>query len=469
VGLACLISILVIRSLLLISKQVAVEPAPSLVLNTQVVTEHLAQSTRFRTISSQDPSFLEPKAFLQFHDYLAHSFPNTHRALKREIIGKYSLLFTWHGREKDLKPVLFLAHLDVVPVEGGTDVSWAYPPFAGEIEEGYIWGRGSLDDKVSVLGMLEAVERLLDHGYQPRRTLYFAFGHDEEIGGNGGAGTIAALLQSRTVELEFILDEGGAITDGILSGVSRPVALIGIAEKGYVSLEVTVKGEGGHSSMPSQNSAVDILISALHRLGKQPFPGKIEGGMHHLMEFLAPEMPFIAKTVLANQWLLGFLVTHKLGLLPATNAGIRTTLAVTIIEGGTKENVLPMNARAILNLRILPGDTIKSVMSQVRQVIDDPRVFIRIVNSAREPSPESHINSWAFRTLQRTIGEIFPKVLVAPFLVTGATDSFHYRELVPKGTYRFSPIWLKPADLNRIHGTNERISIENYENGDEAC
>ena len=332
-GLACLFSILFIRSLLLTSKQVAVEPAPPLNLNTQVVTDHLAQSLRFRTISFQDPTQSEPKAFLQFHDYLEHSFPNTHRVLRREIIGKHSLLFTWQGREKDLKPVLFLAHLDVVPAEGGTDVSWAdlhfggeieegyiwgrgslddkasvlgmreaverllehgfqsrrtswaYPPFGGEIEEGYIWGRGSLDDKASVLGMLEAVERLLEHDFQPRRTLYFAFGHDEEIGGNGGAAKIAAVLQSRTSELEFILDEGGAIMDGVFPLVSRPVAFVGIAEKGYLNLELTVRSEGGHSSMPSQNTALDILISALHRLGTQPFPARIDGGMRQMFEF----------------------------------------------------------------------------------------------------------------------------------------------------------------------------------------
>ena len=174
-------------------------------------------------------------------------------------------------------------------------------------------------------------------------------------------------------------------------------------------------------------------------------------------------MPFTPRTLLANQWLLGFLIKHKLGQIPTANAGIRTTLAITIIEGGTKENVLPTHARAILNLRILPGDTLEGVMDHVGQVIDDPRVVIQMVGVTREPSSESHINSWAFQTVQRTMSEIFPEAVVSPYLLPGGTDSYHYRNLAPKSIYRFSPIWLKPVDLPRIHGANERISIANYE------
>ena len=461
VALASLASLLLIRTVQLVPQQVEADPAMDVVVDVQAVTGHLAQAIRFPTISTQDPDKTDPQAFRRFHHYLERIFPRTHQVLKKKTVREHSLLFTWQGSEEGLKPILFLAHLDVVPVEAGTAALWSYPPFAGEVAGGYIWGRGALDDKVRVLATLEAVEKLLAEGFSPRRTLVFAFGHDEEVGGHRGAASIAALLKERGLEFEYVLDEGGFIAQGMFPGVSKPIALVGIAEKGYVSLEQAVKSDGGHSSMPPRQTAIGILSSAIHRLEEQQLPSRIEGPAHQLFEVLATEMPFGKRIVLANLWLFGSLVQRELAAAPSTNALIRTTIAPTMIYGGVKENVLPAQARAVVNLRLLPGDTIEGTIRQVGQIIDDPRVRIRPLGHPHEPSAVSGIETWGFVMLARTIHQIYGDVLVAPYLIPFTTDARHYAEL-SANIFRLTPVSVVPADLRRVHGTDERIAVEQY-------
>jgi carboxypeptidase PM20D1 len=352
--------------------------------------------------------------------------------------------------------------MDVVPVEPGTEDDWSFPPFEGRIANGYVWGRGTLDDKVRVLGILEAVEILLSQQFRPRRTVYLAFGHDEEVGGLQGASKIASLLRSRGVQLEYVLDEGGVITHGIIPGVPKPVALVGIAEKGYLSVELTVEGQGGHSSMPPRHTPVGVLSTAIHNLERNQFPVELRGASRKLFDYLAPEMPFSRKLVFANLWLLEWLVKCQLSASPETNALIRTTIAATMFEGSSKENVLPPMARAVVNFRILPGDRIDTVIDHVRRSVNNPQVTIRPLAFVSEPSRLSDTDSSIFRMLQQTIHEVFPEVVVAPSLVVGITDSRHYAEL-STNIYRFSPIRMRKEDLSRIHGTNERIPVENYD------
>ena len=461
-GLATLVSVLVIRTVLLLAKHEEVDPVADMTVDAQTIANHLAEAVRFQTISYEERERSSRAPFRGLHGYLARVFPKVHHTLSKEVVGDHSLLFTWQGRDDKLSPILFLAHQDVVPIEPGTEDLWTYPPFSGDIADGYIWGRGTLDDKVRILAMLEAVEMLLQEGYQPRRTLMFAFGQDEEVGGHKGAAKIAAILQARGLKFESVFDEGGAaITKGLLPGVSRPIALVGIAEKGYLNLELAVKGEGGHSSIPPPHTVVGILSSAIHRLEEQPFPARIEGATHKLAEALAQEMRFGQRVMLANLWLFGPLVRRELAGQPATNAAIRTTIAATMTQGGVKSNLLPMQARAVVNLRLLPGDTVKSTIARVDRIIDDPRVTISPLGHTSEPSIESSVESWGFVVLERSIRQIFGEVVVAPFLVPGATDSRHYAALTA-GIYRFSPFLISPDDLRRIHGTNERISVENY-------
>lgn len=462
-GLLLLVSVVLIRTARLTSIQVPVDPATAVAVDGQEVAEHLAAALQFQTISSEDSTDVRAEELIGLHEYLQQTYPLVHSTLTKELVGDYSLLYTWEGQEGGLNPILLMAHMDVVPVDPRTEDDWAYPPFEGRIAEGYIWGRGAMDDKAALTGILEAVEMLLGEGFQPRRTIQLAFGHDEEVGGQKGAALIADLLQSRGVELEYVLDEGALIADGIVPNISQPVAIVGLAEKGYVSIELTVEGTGGHSSMPPPETAVGVLSTAIHRLEQNQFPVRLEGPSRQGIDFLAPEMPFAMKMVLSNLWLFGGVVESQLAASPATNATVRTTTAATMFEGSIKENVLPTHARAVVNFRILPGDSIAGVIEHVRRTIADPRVQLRTMGRIiSEPSPISDTNTPSFEVLQRTIRQLFPEVLVAPGQVVAATDSRHYAEL-SRNIYRFYPLWANSEDLERIHGTNERVSIENYE------
>jgi carboxypeptidase PM20D1 len=446
----------------LASKQVPSGEPDALDLDAQGAAERLARATTFQTISHQDPGAFDAAPFLGLHDYLEQAFPRVHDVLTREVVNRYSLLYEWQGSDPSLRPAALAAHLDVVPIEPGTEGRWTQPPFGGRIVDGYIWGRGTLDDKGSALGILEAVEALLGEGFQPQRTVYLAFGHDEEIGGRHGAAQIAALLSERGVELDYVIDEGFAVVEGLVPFVSEPVGLVGVAEKGYVSVELVVETEGGHSAMPPKQTAIGILSAAIHKLEQNPFPAKLQGPARMMFDFLAPEMGVGMRAVLANLWLLGGIVKRQLAAAPVTNATLRTTTAPTVIEGGVKENILPTKVRAVVNFRIQPGDTVDYVVERVRRTVDDARVQVRASGDMKsEPSPVSPPDSLQFKALQRTIGQLFSGVVVAPGLVTGATDCRYYARL-SENAYRFSPLWVTQEDMERVHGTDERIAVEDY-------
>ena len=284
-GLLVLMSVLLFRTLALTSRQIAVSPGLSIQIDAQAAAARLAQALPFRTISYQDRSQFSRDAFLGLHQYLAKTFPEAHRTLQRELINDYSLLYTWAGTEPTLPPVLLLGHLDVVPVEPGTEKEWTYPPFSGTLADGYVWGRGAMDDKVAVLGALEAVEHLLRQRYTPRRTILLAFGHDEEIGGQAGAKSIVARLAQTGMRPVLILDEGMAILNGIVPGIDRPIASIGLAEKGYLSVELLAEGAGGHASMPPAHTSVRLPGSRHPCAGIHPMPAHTDGPAGALFQF----------------------------------------------------------------------------------------------------------------------------------------------------------------------------------------
>jgi carboxypeptidase PM20D1 len=423
----------------------------------------LAGSLRIPTISSEDPAVFDPRAFSTLHEYLQTAFPRVHAQLRRETVGTYSLLYTWPGSDASLNPILLIGHLDVVPVEPGTREQWQQDPFGGRIADGFVWGRGAIDNKSAVLGTLEAVEMLLAEGFRPVRTVYLAYGHDEEVGGAAGARQIAALLKARGIELEMVLDEGGVIGEGILPGITDPVALVGIAEKGFVTIELSTRVAGGHSSLPPRQSAVGILSAAVARLEKNPMAARLEGPTHQLFDRIGPNFPAIQRAIFANLWLTAPLVVRTLEASPATNAMVRTTTAPTIFQAGTKDNVLPSHARAVINFRILPGDTVATVMQHVRRAVDDDRVEVKTVGRfSAEPSPVSSTDSESFRTLERTIRSVVPNAIVAPYLVVVVTDARYYSGL-SRNVFRFLPLRLTQQDLERMHGTDERIRIHDYE------
>jgi len=462
VGAALLIGFALARTASDGSARLAVQPATDVAVP-EGAAERLAGSLRIPTVSHEDPAAFDAPSFHALHAYFEAAFPRVHSQLRRETAGTYSLLYTWPGSDDSLKPILLMAHLDVVPVEPGTESQWQADPFGGRIADGFIWGRGAIDNKSAVVATLEAVEMLLGEGFRPARTVYLAYGHDEETGGTRGAREIAALLARRGVQLEMVLDEGGAIGDGILPGVAVPVALIGIAEKGFASIELSTRAPGGHASLPQRQSAIGILSAAIARLEKSPMPARLEGPTRQLFERIGPQLPFVQRAVFANLWLTRALATHQLASEPATNAMVRTTAAATIFQAGTKDNVLASRARAVVNFRIAPSDSVAAVVEHVRRVIDDSRVELRIVGSfSAEPSAVSSTESDSFRKLERTIRSVTPDAIVAPYLVTAVTDSRHFAA-ISKTTFRFLPLRLAARDLERIHGADERISIRDYE------
>jgi carboxypeptidase PM20D1 len=459
--LVLLLAVVLARTAMVESKQVRAEPVTDLTVDARAAAERLAGAIRFPTISHEGGARVEDAAFRGLHQYLIQGFPRVHATLKREVVAGYSLLYTWPGTNPRLPPILLMSHTDVVPVEPGTEKAWTHPPYSGRIVDGYVWGRGSMDDKAGVMGILEAVELLLGKGFRPERTVYLAFGHDEEVGGAKGAVALAALLEKRGVRPGFILDEGGVIAEGMVPGIAAPVAMISTAEKGYVSVELVAEAEGGHSSMPPRSTAIGKLAEAVHRLEENPMSARIDGATKRSFEYLAPEMPFGPRMVLANLWLFGPLAERQFGAAPAANARIRTTMAATVFEGGVKENVLPSRARAVVNFRILQGDTIESVLRHVRKTVG-PDVKVAVTGSFPiDPSPESSVRAPEFGVLQHTIAQVFPGVLVSPNLLSGGTDTKHFRRL-SRNVYRFVPARVREQDLARVHGTDERIGIENY-------
>ncbi len=455
------ILILVVNTLRTESRQVDAPPLTAFVLDTTAAAERLAGALRFETITQRDPAALDSSAYEQLFSYLTEAFPRVHETLRIETVSGLSRLYTWLGRDTSLAPLVIMAHTDVVPVEVGTDTAWTHPPFGGVLAAGFVWGRGALDNKASVVGALEAVEGLLQAGYQPERTVHLAFGHDEEVGGERGAKQMAERIAARGHRPALVVDEGGAITEGALPGVERPVALVGVAEKGYLSIELVATSEGGHSAMPPPRTSVEIVSEAVTRLGANRLPANLDGVTGQTFAYVGPEMDFGPQLAFANLWLLEPAVEWALGRNPTTNAAIRTTTAPTVIDGGVKDNVIPTRARAIVNFRVLPSQGIEAVMEHVQSTLDGLPVQVRKLQN-NPPTPVSAIDAPAFRHVQRTIQQVTPDtVLVAPLLVPGTTDARHYAPY-SDFVYRFLPFRLTPADRGRIHGANERIAFSDY-------
>lgn len=458
---AILLAVLVGRAAMLDSRQVKAEPVTDLAVDANAAAQRLAGAVRFPTVSHEKGENVEAQSFLALHEYLRTSFPLVHQTLQRETVADYSLLYTWPGRNPGQPPILILSHMDVVPVEPGTEGKWTHGAFSGDIVDGFIWGRGTLDDKVSVMAVLEGIELLLSRGFQPERTVLLAFGHDEEVGGNQGAAAIARLLESRGVRPELVMDEGGIIADGMVPGVTAPVALISTAEKGFVTVELTARSKGGHSSMPPAHTTIGMVAAAVQKLENNPMPARIEGATRHSFEFLAPELPLTLRTVMGNLWFFGPLLKGKLAAEPASNARLRTTTAATIIRGGVKENVLPSEAKAWVNFRILPGDSVASVLEHVKETVG-PEIEVQVSGPIRnEPSPETPADGSSFRLLQTTLSQVFPGMLAAPNLLSGGTDTKHYQKLT-SNVLRFIPVKIQAEDLERVHGTDERVGVETY-------
>ncbi len=424
--------------------------------------KRLSESIQLRTVSSQDPSTFDQSIFLQFHTFLKEAFPLIHQEMQLEVINDYSLLYKWTGSDESLKPSVFIAHYDVVPVEPGTESDWTHDAYSGKIADGYIWGRGAIDMKSVLLAQMEAAERLINEGFKPTRTIYFAYGHDEEIGGGDGAAKIGELLKQRGVQLACTIDEGMMILDEDISWTNKRLAVVALAEKGYVTLRLTATYDGGHSSIPPKKTTLGILCRAVEKLERHQKKASLSGIGGLLFKTIASDLPWKKKVLFANSWLFKPLILKQLKKDNVTNAMIRTTLVPTIINGGVKENILPTKAYALVNFRLLPGDSIADVIKYAGKIVNDPNIdIIRHSDIGNEASPVSDMNSRGYQAIQTSVQQVFPGTSVAPGLEIGGTDSKHYLDIT-ENSYRFSPIIFGKGDMERVHGTDERIAVEGY-------
>jgi carboxypeptidase PM20D1 len=452
-----LITVVTIKSLSLKSKQQPIDIPVSEAPEIAGASERLAKAVTFPTVSYDDTLLIDYSVFLDFHEFLKSSFPLCFSELELEVFHQYTLVLKWPGQDDALPPAIFMAHQDVVPVDDDSKDMWTVPAFDGLIRDGILYGRGVIDDKINLMGQLETAEYLLKSGFQPQRSIYFVFGHDEEIGGEMGAAQVAAAFEARGIQAAFVMDEGGIITYDKVPGIERPVALIGTSEKGYVTLELEVNIPGGHSSFPASVTSIDVLSKALSDLRKHPFPAGFAPSVKDFIDYIAPEMPFLEKTVMGNRWLFQPLIYKIYSGSAVGDAMIRTTMVPTILQAGVKENAIPTIARAKVNYRLLPGTSLEEVIAHTKKAINNDLVSIKVMPGPKLGTQTSSPDSVAFRSMMAPLKHHFEDPVVAPFLMIGGTDSRHFYNVTPN-IYKFSPM----IDPIGFHGIDEQLKISDY-------
>ena len=451
---------------------------------TRSQAERLGEAIRYRTVTLTSPHPAEEPGYAAFAGFLAfirRAFPRAAAELRWEQIGELALLLTWEAAPAAAPPaarasasasapataLLFYAHFDVVPP--GDESAWSHGAFAGDVAEGCIWGRGALDDKNCLMGIMEAVETLLAEGTRPPATLYLAFGGDEETTGFFGARKIAETLASRGVRLACVLDEGSFISDGIFSFVKRPIAMIGVAEKGFANVEVIVRGTPGHSSMPGRGTTAGALGAIVAEIERRRFPARLTPAAEGFIQSIAPHVPGLRGLGLRLLRPLWPLVRAGLTANPRVDALLRTTQAVTIMHAGERENVLPAEARAVINLRLLPGDSAQTALRRIDRIARRavPRQFsleVRLLPgaTASDPVPETRPAEDLWTLIGDAVLAAEPRAIISPFLVIAYTDSRKFASIADS-IVRLHPVLLTSDEVGRIHGVDERISLDNYD------
>ncbi len=424
--------------------------------NITPAAEHLSQALRFKTVSHDDISKMDLSQFSAFETFLEETYPLLHEKLKKMKINNHGLVFRWRGKDSDRR-VLLTAHYDVVPAG---DSGWLFPPFSGHIENGKIHGRGSMDDKGCLIAIFESVTALLQEAYEPPVDVWLAFGFDEEVGGAQGAQKIAAYFLEQGLMFEYVLDEGGAVADGSMMGIDKPVAVIGVAEKGHVSFRLTFSGDAaGHSSTPPKRTAIGEMGKFISAVEKNPQKPRLTEPMKAMLKALAPHRKGKAGFVLAHPDFFAPVIFRILTGSRQTAAMLRTTCVFTMTEGGTAHNVLPHSAECTVNVRTLQGDSSYAVLKRFRK-IGIPFTATTILRE--EPTKTADLDSQGMNHLRECIASVFPDAVISPYVMTGGTDCRHYDQ-VTENAYRFSPFRISEWELDLIHGDGEYLSVQNLE------
>lgn len=451
----------------------------------EIAVKRLSEAIQIPTVSTVEYSETNFVPFVQFQQFLQASYPQIYKTLETTTVNEHGLVFHWKGKDSSKKPLLFLSHYDVVPInnydfnnppaytpvfnlsEKATPLtdyqnSWTYPPFSGAVNHGRIYGRGTLDMKGMLISIMEASDQLLVEGYQPEQDIYFAFGHDEEVSGRQGALKIADYFKQKNIEFGAVYDEGGYVVSpqSVIKSIDKAIALVGVAEKGFLTLQITVKGTGGHSSMPPKKGSLVLAAEIIDKLNTQQMPALVTQPIEYFLKNVGGSMDFKSQLAISNQWLLKGLLIKSLENDAASNALIRTTTALTMIHSSDAPNVLSATTELTVNFRILQGNSVEDILNHVKDICTNYDVDYKVISS-REPSKISDINGEAYKKVEKTIAEIYPNAIISSYLTIGGTDAYKY-EIVSDNVFRFMPVEINQFDQRLIHNDNESITIDNY-------
>lgn len=430
-----------------------------IVVDADAAAAHLSTLVQKKTVSSRNKDGWDPAEFEAFRKLLPLLYPEAHRVLTLTLIDGHAMVYRWKGKAQGESLVL-MSHYDVVPAD---DSGWTRPAFSGDIHDGKVWGRGTIDTKCTLVCALEAVEALVKEGFVPEHDVYLSFGYNEETSG-GGTPAIVAYLRDNGIKPGLVFDEGGAVVEGIFPGISKPLAMVGVAEKGVSDIELSVVSAGGHSSTPPKKGAAWRLARAIMRLEAKPSKAKFPDATIEMFRRLGPHATFGLRLVFSNLWLFEPLLRAVFASSGGElNAICRTTTVVTMLEGSQAANVLPPRVKAVVNVRIAIDDSVGAVLARMRRAIDDHLVELRVIE-ANEPSAVSDMHGERFEALSETIKDVYPDAVVAPYVVLGGTDARHYAE-ESSSVYRFSPFTLSKAERASMHAVNEAIPIASLAKG----
>ncbi len=457
-----------IRAFFFKEKAAEVPAMPPEAVDVPRYRKNLSDAIRIPTVANKDSDKTDWEVFDRFHAFLRERYPLLHEKLSLTVIARGSLMFLWKGTGEGLDPIALLAHQDVVPISEGTLEDWTYPPFDGMDDGEFIWGRGALDMKNHLIGVLESVETLLEEGFQPERDIYILLGHNEEVmcaNEENGAVAMCAYLKEKGVHLDCIIDEGGAILPVNVKGViNKDLAGIGVAEKGYADVEVAVHAKGGHSSQAPNHTALGKLADVIRDIENHQFKAKISPMLMELFDQVGRNVSYPVRLVTCNLKLLKPALAYGLSFVPPAASMMRTTTGVTMASGSPQANVLPQRASIVVNFRIYPGQTVEDVLKHLKKVIRNKDVEINLLPGWKDPSMISPTDSRAFQKIGMICKSMNPNTIVAPYLVMGGTDACHY-QAVCENIYRYSPFRVGTSLLLTTHGTNERIPVESLEAG----